>query len=262
MHALSRLLEDARDRSLHIALSSLAVEDLVAMFGEMLRMPGEEVRALARAVHAKTDGNPYYTLELLRLLFQRQILHLEADGTGWQWESNSIAALPASTNVVEFLAARLTELRDEEADALLLVACLGTETSLELLSNASGCTPERVSQLLAPALERGVLVTTSALDLQRLSPDVHLRFCHDRMQQAAYHLRDEAQRRATHLAIARRLVRSPQSANDPILIVEHYASAAPPDARARGSRVCQRPDAARCPTRTPGRCLWRRRTLL
>lgn len=227
-HPLTRLMQEAHPLVLsRTVLSSLDIEDLTAMLADMLRMAPKRVRPLASSVHARTAGNPYYTVELLRLMYRKGALRADPDANLWHWDASFLAQLQSSENVVEFLTERLDDLEPVQADMLHCAACIGTEFTLGLLAQASGKTPGELGRLLAPALERGILVTTSALDLQRAAPEVRIRFCHDRMQQAAYQLRGDAERRAMHLAIARRLAPDHNGRIDPMLAVEHYLAAAP-----------------------------------
>lgn len=238
-HPLSRVLHATHAVTTDVlGLSSLRMDDLTSMLADMLRMPEDGVRPLAEQVHAKTGGNPYYTVELLRLLYRQAALWPDPEANRWHWDASRIADMQTSQNVVEFLVEGLGDLQPAQADALHATACVGTESTLGLLALANGTTCAEVGQLLAPALERGILVTTSALGLQRAAPEVRVRFCHDRMQQAAYQLRDPDHRRATHLAMARRLAQAGDAVPDPMLAAEHYAAAVPLDLdRGEAARV-------------------------
>ncbi len=208
-----------------MTLASLTLDDLAALLAEMLRLPSVAVQPLATALCAKTRGNPFFTLELLMMLYREGALRPDPERGVWHWDDDAIAAYPVSANVVDLLAARLAELATPDAEALVAAACLGNAFTLGLLARATGATPGELADRLTPALEQGILVTPSTLALLRADPGVALRFCHDRMQQAAYQLRDASWRKHLHLTMGRRFAES--GAAHALRAAEHYAVAVP-----------------------------------
>ncbi|QVL49659.1 MAG: hypothetical protein KFB96_03900 [Thiocapsa sp.] len=127
---------------------------------------------------------------------------------------------------MDFLADGLRTLGQESADTLVAAACLGTACTLGLLALATGEDPDALAQRLGPAFERGILVTPKALAMHRAEHGAALAFCHDRMQQAVYQLRDDAWRERLHLEIARRLAGVAADPEQTLRAAEHYAVAA------------------------------------
>jgi len=98
--------------------------------------------------------------------------------------------------VVEFMTGRMQRLPPSARSAIDTAACLGNAFSLDTLATARSETPEVCRRTLEAPVEAGML--------QRESGTV--RFCHDRIQEAAYALTDPVNRAKTHLAIGRRLL--------------------------------------------------------
>lgn len=220
-HPLSRLLRQptaAGEPPPVLTLTDLTPDDLTLMLADLLDMQPDAVRPLAIALHAKTGGNPFFTLEFIQALDRDGVLRHDPEPGAWQWETASIASRPASANVADFLAAGLTELADTTAEALVALACLGNACTLERLALATGATPEALAGQLQPALERGILIAPDA--------NVALRFCHDRMQQAVHQLRDDAWRERLHLAMARCFAQAGDAPAHRFSAAEHYAVAA------------------------------------
>lgn len=208
-----------------LQLSSLTMTDLEELLADMLHMTVDEVHPLAVSLFAKTNDNPYFTVEFLNTLYREGALRPDRHTGRWSWDSSTILAHSSSNNVVDFLTAQLTDFTASTAETLVAAACLGNEFELDLLTLATGLEPATLVEILQPALERGIIITSSALVLYRPNTSVLLRFCHDRMLQAVYQLRDEPWRWGMHLNIARRLMRT---ADDPrqFMAAEHYAAAA------------------------------------
>ncbi|MBK1718344.1 AAA family ATPase [Thiocystis violacea] len=205
-----------------LVLDNLTPEKVATLLVAMLRLSPAEAWPLASRLHGKTGGNPFFTLELINALHREGALRLDREQWRWVWEDAALLNSPVSANLVDLLASGLAELPDETADALLAAACLGNEVSLGRLALVTGASPRALAESLTPVLERGILIAADALALHAAAPDVWLRFCHDRMQQAAYRLRDEARRVRLHQRIARRLA----TAGDPqdrFCAAEQYA---------------------------------------
>ncbi|MBK5966903.1 hypothetical protein CCR95_23240 [Thiocystis minor] len=207
-----------------LTLDALAPERIAALLAVMLRLSPEESRPLARQLHDKTGGNPFFTLELLNALRREGTLWLDQERGRWVWDEAALRRRAVSANLVDLLAATLSELADDTTEDLLTAACLSHEVSLGRLARATGRAPRELVAALTPALERGILVTADALALQAAHPGVELRFCHDRMQQAVHQLRDEAGHARLHRAIARHLVETGDP-RDRLCAAEQYALA-------------------------------------
>jgi len=210
-----------------LTLAGLTPSDLDALLADMLHIAPAQARSPATALFAKTDGNPCFTIALVNELHRGGALRPDSRRGRWHWDAATLLARPVSDNVVDLLAAGLSDLPSATTESLVAAACLGHDCTLGLLALATGTDPQTLSGRLLPALERGILITPGALELQRGDPAAALRFCHDRMQQAVQQTRDDAWRSRLHLAMARRFA---QADNDPPRRFDaalHYAAAAP-----------------------------------
>ncbi|QFY41666.1 AAA family ATPase [Candidatus Methylospira mobilis] len=210
-----------------LALSSLSCDDTAQMIGDMLCMQTDTVSSLAAAVHRKTAGNPYFTFEFLKSLCRDGSLERNLNEEGWRWDLDKITASLSSENVVDFLTAKLVELDPAKQEVLSIAACLGNDLTLGGLELGAAIPVDELIELIRPALELGLLVTSSAMLFHQASRETKLRFCHDRMQQAAYQLQSEEQRALIHLLIARRYAAMNGESDNPFVAAEHYAHAVP-----------------------------------
>jgi len=181
-----------------LRVANLPAADLGALLAEMLRLPAAAAARLAAAIATQTGGNPYDSVELVNALRRDGIL-LVGDA-GWTWDPEALLAFVAGSDVDDLLAARLQRLPAASQALLELMACLAADVEPELLRAATGEPAEKILELLAPALEDGLLV------LERADS---VRFRHDRVQQAAYARLDSDRRGELRLAAARRLADDP-----------------------------------------------------
>jgi predicted ATPase/GAF domain-containing protein/HPt (histidine-containing phosphotransfer) domain-containing protein len=232
--ALRRMNESAPRCVLELPLEPLGERDVTEMVAGALKRRPDECTALAREIFAKTEGNPFFTGELLSTLYRQGAISFSAREGRWVWDVEAARALSASQNVVELLLARLELLPDESLGALTMAACIGNVFSLSTLSNLLDRLPDAAASLLRQPLTDGLIVPLDdnyklmqfdASDkLLPPSLEVHYRFQHDKVQQAAYSLISDDDKAARHLRIGRRLLareRDPDHPDDIFAVTNH-----------------------------------------
>ena len=207
-HPLSLLLRDrgshgqTRDR---IDLGPLDAAAVTSMLGEMLGTRQPDLPTLAKLLMAKTGGNPFFTAEMVELLWREGLLLPDDSGARWQWKAAAIRGGGTTSNVAKLLARDLGTLPRSTRDILGDMACLGSGCDLASLALATAMEAPQVADLLEPALMRGVLSTSDAPAFQTRNPEACVRFAHDRIQHAALNLRSSGMLARRRLAIARQL---------------------------------------------------------
>ncbi|ATB41015.1 hypothetical protein CYFUS_006477 [Cystobacter fuscus] len=201
-HPLAALLEEARASGVRledIQLQPLSLEQTRQLVADTL--PGADARMvepLSVLVQEKTAGNLFFLLQLLQTLHQERLV-FRAPGGGWRWDEEGVRARGYSDNVVDFMAGRLRQLPEDTRRLLQLASYGGGVMSLSLLGLLSERDVAEVESGLEPALVEGLVV--------RSGPQ-HLRFPHDRIQQAAHELIPASERDALHLRVGRLLLDS------------------------------------------------------
>ena len=206
-HPLMRKLEAIRatGRVQDIKLAPLTTNDLGNLVADSLRCDSDQSDLLARLVHAKTDGNPFFVIQFLNVLADEGLLAFDHERASWSWDLDGIHAKRYTDNVAELLAGRLTQLSLETQDALRQFACLGNAADVAMLSIVLGTSEELVHAALWEARRQQLI--------DRF--DSSYKFVHDRMQEAAYALIPVGSRAEAHLTIGRLLVaRTPPERRD------------------------------------------------
>ena len=214
-HPLAAALADLRDRSVivtTIRLDNLSTADVEQIVADALHLPGDEVRALALAAHAKTHGNAFFVRQFLASLPDRGLLTFDFEAQRWAWDAAAVAALSITDNVVDLMTERMRRLPAETLAALRLAACLGNRFDAASLALVHGRTAAQIAADLDPAVEGGLLLAArrgplpGAEDRPGFGPATELAFAHDRVQQAAYLLVPEAERPVLHARVGRTLL--------------------------------------------------------
>ncbi len=206
-HSLVSTLERLRNQGAvlqEIILTPLALEPLSQLLAETLHHSLDTVRSLAQVVSLKTEGNPFFVSEFLKMLYRENLLIFDAKQLNWQWDLVEIEAQDITDNVVELLLCQLKKLPEITQQLLCLAACVGAEFDLETLAIVCEEPPEAISQDLLAAIQAGLIQPLSDLDENLLVQKY--KFLHDRVQQAAYTLIDELQKQTVHLQIGRNLL--------------------------------------------------------
>ncbi len=196
LHAALQALATVGPNTSHVALGPLAPSALEQLMQDLTRVGQAESAPLARLVHEKTGGNPFFLGQFLTALHEEGLLTFDGVAGSWRWDMARIQAKGYTDNVADLMVSKLRRLPEPTLRAVQVAAACG----------------HRVDQhTLAAIGERSELETRLALrDAEReglmLKDDRTYVFLHDRIQQAAYSSLPEAERAAVHLQIGRQLV--------------------------------------------------------
>jgi tetratricopeptide (TPR) repeat protein len=133
-HPLAELLADLRrePRVERVLLRGFAPEDVSALLAS--RGQQEPPAEFVAALHAETDGNPFFVEEVLRHLIETGALRRE----GGRWTGDRIEELGIPEGVREVVGRRLSRLSEIANQALGVAAVIGREFDAGLIEAAGG----------------------------------------------------------------------------------------------------------------------------
>ncbi|MDB9372458.1 ATP-binding sensor histidine kinase [Nodularia sphaerocarpa] len=213
-----------------IVLQPLDLENVTQLIAETLQESysikypalenNKKLIELAELIFNKTGGNPFFITQLLQVLYQEKLLHFDWNSAKWQWDLGEIQAIGIiDKNIVELVASRLEKLPKVSQDVLKLAACVGDSFSLDVLAIIHEQSPSLTANNLYSALQAGLILPLNqayriplvfneaeTVNLNFDSSRVGYKFLHDRVQQAAYSLIPESQKKLTHFKIGQLLL--------------------------------------------------------
>jgi len=163
-----------------LSLSGIGPSDVNSMISDTLGIFPRLCKGLSDVVFRKTNGNPFFTLEFLHSLINRDLVQYSLRDKSWKWDLNQISAENIADNVLHLLARKMNVLSESNQTALKVASCFGSSISVAIVRKLSS-TPQYSS--LQRTLDETV-VEEGFMDRD----DTTYRFVHDTVREAAYGL--------------------------------------------------------------------------
>ncbi|HEY2404221.1 MAG TPA: AAA family ATPase, partial [Steroidobacteraceae bacterium] len=195
-HPLVRRVEAIRAvgaKVRQITLTPLGREHLEELVMDALHCAPTAAVPLARLVHEKTGGNPFFAIRFLTALADEGLVSFDPIAAHWSWDLDRIRAQRHTENVVELMLGKLGHLPAQTQDALQQLACIGSTARTALLSTVLATSEDLVHVALWDAARHDLVERH----------DGSYRFSHDRVHEAAYASIPDGQRAEAHLRIGR-----------------------------------------------------------
>ena len=179
-----------------LEIQPLSCEAIGEFLSDSLHLTVEEVAPFAQVIATKTDGNPFFIIELIKSLHQEKILQLN-DKHQWGWDLKLVNSAIATENVIDLMIRRIENLPQECQDMLHVAACIGSTVEItllkQILSFEISLFESTIQRLIKDEFVLAFL--DSSLDTyldtyldnsQSTETITRIKFIHDKIQQSAY----------------------------------------------------------------------------
>ncbi|MEH2374266.1 ATP-binding sensor histidine kinase [Nostoc sp.] len=206
-----------------ITLAPLNQGDLNHLIADTLHCPEVLAVPLTQMVFAKTKGNPFFSVQFLKSLHADGLILLNFDIGHWQYDISKVKELALTNDVVEFIGLQIDKLPISTQKVLKLAACIGNQFDLTTLAivneksivdTASDLWQALLDGLVLPQTENYNIFSKDNTNQELIIHGIEstqfsssnfqqpkYKFVHDRVQQAAYSLIPEEQKKLIHLKI-------------------------------------------------------------
>ncbi|NER35285.1 MAG: AAA family ATPase [Oscillatoria sp. SIO1A7] len=204
----------------NIVLAPLDQKNVSLLVADTLQ-ESERSQELSELLFNKTQGNPFFLTQLLNTLHQEKLILFDFTEGRWLWDIDRIQSIGiADYTVVELVARNIKKLPAQTQERLKQAACTGNIFHLDVLAVVNGESLVTTADYLWEALQAGLILPLNnaykiSLAVESKQEEeglnfseirVSYKFLHDRVQQAAYSLIPESEKKATHLKIGRLLL--------------------------------------------------------
>ncbi|MEH2332979.1 trifunctional serine/threonine-protein kinase/ATP-binding protein/sensor histidine kinase [Nostoc sp.] len=208
-----------------LLLKPLATPHITQLVTDTFNCESSQAEPLADLLFQKTQGNPFFLTQLLKVLHQDNLLTFDYRSGFWKWDLNKIQEQAITDNVVDLMVNKIQRLSEPTQQVLQLAACVGNRFNLEILAVVNEKSPSATAIDLWEALQAGLILPLSdtykipqLLNQSELAiycdtaVEVDYKFLHDRVQQAAYSLIPTDQQQQVHLKVGKLLLHNTEKA--------------------------------------------------
>ena len=194
-HPFSQMLLNIAESGIefhNIHLQTLPLESIITLLADTLHLPLKNVSELSTVVFKKTNGNPYFLIEFLKLLYTNKIINYDENKKTWKWKIDEILRLEISDNVIKLLIKKIETLPENTQYLLKLASCLGSTFDLETLAIISSNTANSILSALKIAIDEELIkiignqnqILFNSKDNDQEIFKISFQFQHDKVQQA------------------------------------------------------------------------------
>ncbi len=118
-------MEKNRERVTEIRIDNLEWPLIQELMAAALSTKPAEISELTTLIYLRTEGNPYFSIELLKSLYKDHLLTFSPTEKKWTWDTNRIREYGIRPNAIDFYLHQIATLDEETRKMLQFAALIG-----------------------------------------------------------------------------------------------------------------------------------------
>ncbi|KAL7529436.1 hypothetical protein ACHAXR_005476, partial [Thalassiosira sp. AJA248-18] len=164
-----------------LAVGELEEKDVNQLISTKLGLPIRYTLELARLVHHKTRGNPFFVIQFLKSITHNKMLEFSVKSRRWIWDCDTIDLQMISDDVAGLLTSTFNRLPITLMKTLKIISCFGNQiddSTIDAINSGHQVLPFDMQNELQQAVKEGMLEKAGPI----------FRFSHDLIHQTLYDL--------------------------------------------------------------------------
>jgi len=227
-HPLNLALERIKKEKVKVnrlVLKPLAEDIVTEIIADTFLCEKKKAEDLGNLIFKKTNGNPFFINQLLKNINEEKLAFFDYQTSKWNWNLDKISQMSMSNNVIDLMIQNIQKLPAETQNHLKIASCIGNVFELQQLCHICNLSEKVLIESLNHALKNELILPIGddykyLADIEEEESDesketlkINYRFLHDRVQQAAYDMLSEQERKKTHQKIGTRLLENADKEN-------------------------------------------------
>lgn len=199
-----------------LEVNSLSPSGIAHLLIDTFNSTSMQVKALSEWMHQKTEGNPFFAIQLLRMFYREHLIQYIPSKQCWVEDFTKIKNLELPQTLPSFIAYALQRLSSTTRSILSLASVIGTTFDLQTLALLHKKSLPETAKDLWEALHEELILSQQSrfgldFDLNRNggnTTQISYSFLHSTIRFAAYHFLDSEKNREIHQSIGLLLLSS------------------------------------------------------
>lgn len=222
LHSLKILLNNASETSKethHVHLQTLGFQEIRQLTCEIFNgLSDESLDVLIPIIMDVSKGNPFYAVQLLKFLFEKEIISYQTANMTWLLDFEELDEIEFHLDLDEFFKHKLNKIDRNLLEILQIASLVGFDFTLNKIKVITDTNIYNLIKTLNIGIENELISVN--LKKSESEDDLHFQFTHDIIQKSFYYSMDETYRNQLHVKIGKKLLNSSDLNSNSVSFIE------------------------------------------
>lgn len=162
-----------------LILSPLSINETQSLLLDIFNQNINQAIELTQLLFKKTDGNPFFIHELLKNLYQKNLIYYDKKNQSWASDIYKIQVIIPSSNVLSLMISHIQDMTKAKKIVLQVASCFGSVFNLDLIATLTQLSLKEISGIINAAIRENLIIPEPTKN--------QFKFSHDSLQESLYH---------------------------------------------------------------------------